>query len=138
MIHQMFFLVEARPELRAQVQDWADSELAELLLEPQLISQQHGCREITLRESFATRVKLLYLASIRDLEPLNEDAVAERLFGSARITVLVFERWWTVREIGNREDVEGMIDCLRPLVAKVDGTGDAWVDDWLARLRSTA
>jgi hypothetical protein len=131
----MPFLVEPRLELREQVQRLADADLADYVLTPQLLVQRHGCRKVILEDSFATRVKLLYLASIRDLAPLTDDADAECLLGSARIAVPVFDRWWQVREISECEGVEEMFGYVKRVLGKVDDTGYTWVDEWLHTLR---
>jgi hypothetical protein len=105
-----------------------------------------GCGASAVRKHFADRspwrepeltlaVKLLYLARLREYDPLSSDAEAERVLGSAVVSAEVFDRWWSIRRI-EFDTPEEMHDFLSRVVQKVPSTGNVTVDEWLRRVTS--
>jgi hypothetical protein len=131
-LYDAYYLVEPRLELAPQLYGKTDAEFAELLLEPSLIRNVEGGRTIWKNDNHAATVKLLFLARLREYDPLSADSDAERLLGSSRINVATFDRWWTLRRFVVDESCEDLIAFLRAARAKVDACGDELVAAWLA------
>jgi hypothetical protein len=97
MLFIKYYLIEPRPEAVARFRDCGDQDFADILLEPILISNTEGGRSAWRLEDHVLRVKLLYLARIRELSPCASDEDARKWFGSDRVSGTVFDRWWTIR-----------------------------------------
>jgi hypothetical protein len=132
MVHDMFYLIEPRPELAAQLQGRTDPDFAEILTEPVLIRNREGGRSFWTTDDHAIKVKLLFLTRLREYSPLASDEDAMRILESPRISVGLFDKWWVIRPFGIEDDTEGMLAYLRPLLGKVDPSGNPRVDGWLA------
>jgi hypothetical protein len=76
-------------------------------------------------------VKLLYLARIREYDFLSSADDARRILGSDAITIEVFDRWWTLREMPWEEPSEHWEPYLAAVSAHVQPTGNPAVDDML-------
>lgn len=76
-------------------------------------------------------VKLLYLARVREYEFLSSPSDARRVLGSDAITIQVFHRWWTLREMPWEEPSEHWEGYLTAVSEHVEATGDVAIDEML-------
>ena len=82
-----YYLIEPRPEAVAHFRNCGDRDFAELLLEPILISNTEGGRSGWRPEDHVLRVKLLFLARIREWSLCASDEDARKWLGSDRVTL---------------------------------------------------
>jgi hypothetical protein len=133
--HTIYFLIEPKDEARAHfastIRDFAD-----VLLEQTLVSREFADRSPWREPELALAVKLLYLARLREYDPLSSDADATRILGSASITAETFDRWWSIRRPDDVETSEEMQEYLKAVLAKTPATGNEIVDQWLKWLAS--
>jgi len=59
------------------------------------------------------QAKLLFLASLREYDPINDDAEFAAVFGSAVISAGLFDRWFVVRRLGIDDDLDALEGRLR-------------------------
>ena len=139
MQSKALYLIEPRPALRDHLQGRIEADFAELLLEPVLLSNKEGgCHSAWGDEDHALTVKLIHLAQVREYTPVSNDKDFERVFGSPRLSVGLFDRWWTIRRLLLDDDTESMRPLLRQVLPIVDRTGNRLVDQWLDWLRDDA
>ncbi len=136
MRHTRYFLIQPKEAAGAHFSSAVSGDLAALMLEPTLTSRDCGGRSAWCEPDIMLVVKLLYVASVRELDPLSSDAEAARVLGSASITAETFDRWWSIRGL-NYEPSEGMHDYLKAVLEKTAVTGNELVDTWLKNLEST-
>jgi hypothetical protein len=126
-----YYLIEPQPEAAVHFRERGDQDFAELLLQPILISNSEGGKSAWLPEDHVLRVKLLYLARMREWPPCATDEDARKWFGSDRVSGKVFDRWWTIRT----PDLEGsdseLVEFLKPMKEKILPTGNDLVDEWV-------
>ena len=130
MQYTQYYLIEPRPDAASRLREQGDPDLvADILLEPVLISSTQGGRSAWQAEDHALRIKLLHLATIRDTIASDEDA--RKWLGSDRVSGAVFDQWWTVRAV----DLEGtdreLSDLLKPMKEKILPAGNRLVDEWV-------
>src|SRR5262245_53151215 len=134
MLHTRYYLIEPRADAAARLQG-LDPGLVDLLLEPVLISNGEADRSWLGAEEHLLRVKLLYLARLREYQPFASDEDARTWFGSDRVSGNVFDKWWTIRRFGGLDHTDAeLLDFLKPLKAKVLPTGNELVDQWLEKV----
>ena len=135
MQFEALYLIEPRPTLRDQLRGRVEEDFAELLLEPVLLSNKEGGCSSWRDEDHALTVKLIHLAQVREYTPVSNDGDFERVFGSPRLSVALFDRWWTIRRLSRDDDTESMRPLLRQFLPHVDRTGNELVDLWLDWVR---
>src|SRR5436305_1618433 len=106
MTGNWFFLIEPRSNLVSHLRGKTEPDFIDILSEPVLIRSREGCRASEIKGYREAKVKLLFLARLREYDPLSSDAEAARLLGDDRISTGLFDRWWTIREFGLEEDAE--------------------------------
>ncbi len=132
--YEAFYLVEPRPELAERLRDCVAPELADLLMEPLLYRRQENTGSNWLAAERLLQVKLLFLADLRQYTPLAEDAGFTRVFGSAQISMALFDRWWTARRFQVEEELETLEERLCSCKDRIEPTGSSKVDDWVSSL----
>jgi len=131
MQHIRYYLIEPRPDAVAHFRDRGDQDFAEILLEPILIRNTEGGRSAWRPEDHVLRVKLLYLARIREYSPCASDDAARKWFGCDRVSGEIFDRWWTIRAPELEGCDEELAYFLEPMKEKILSTGNSLVDDWV-------
>jgi hypothetical protein len=126
-----YYLIEPRPEAVAHFRDCGDQDFADILLEPILISNAEGGRSAWRPEDHVLRVKLLYLASIREYSFCASDEDARKWFGSDRVSGTVFDRWWTIRMPSLEGSDDELARFLKPMKERILPTGNGLVDEWV-------
>jgi hypothetical protein len=131
MRHIKYYLIEPRPEAVTRFRDRGDPDLADILLEPVLISNEEGGRSAWEPGDHALRVKLLYLATIREYPPFASDENVRKWLGSGHVSGGVFDQWWTVRTPVLEGSDRELLDFLKPMKEKILPTGNSLVDEWV-------
>jgi hypothetical protein len=90
MQHTQYYLIEPRPDAASRLRVRDHPYFADLLLEPVLISSSRGGRSAWQAEDHTLRIKLLYLATIR--ETLRSDEDAREWLGSDGVSTAVAAR----------------------------------------------
>jgi hypothetical protein len=135
MRHELYFLVEPTEAARREFPLRADPDLAMILLDYLLTSSAHYDSYLWGEKECELTVKLLHLARMREYDGVSDSDSAIRILGSDRISVEVFDKWWTIRRLGMEEGPsEDMHDFLIALVDSVDPTGNDAVDEWVHKL----
>src|SRR5262249_38694817 len=130
--------IEPRPQLAQHLRGRTEPDFADILLESVLIPNREGDRIVWTAASHATRLKLLYLARLREHTPLASAPDAERVLGSARVSATLFDRWWTIRRREVENDREELVCSLRPVQGKIDPPDDELVAAWLQAVWESA
>src|SRR5262245_44503058 len=119
MLGTLYLLIEPRADAREHFASVA-GEHADLLLESLLLDPQ-----ATRRDNVLDLAKLVFLARMREYEPFSTPENAVKVLGSDEISVDVFDRWWTIRELDYEFSFETMIRLfLAPVASKVRTKGD--------------
>jgi hypothetical protein len=111
-----------------------EPDIADILLEPVLIRNREGGQTVWMPDNYANKIKLLYLARLREYTPLAADEDAERLLRSSRVSTSVFDRWWSIRRLEVENDTEELVHFLKRVQDKVDPPNDEYVAGWLERV----
>lgn len=53
------------------------------------------------------------------------------MFGSPRLSVALFDRWWTIRRLSHDDTARDLLPLLKQFLPAVDRTGNVLVDRWL-------
>lgn len=107
---------DAREHFASVVGEDADLLLESVLLDP----------EANSLENIIALAKLVFLARVREYDPFSSTESAVRIFGSDEISVDVFDRWWTIRQVEYDFSFDTMVNLfLAPLATKVRTHGDA-------------
>lgn len=136
MRYTAFYLIEARSELLERLATLKDPDLEDLLLDPEMLSNEEGGRSAWSDEDRTLTIKLLFLAQVREYEPLSSDAIFERVFGSPRLSAQLFDRWWTIRRLEQTDHAESLYPLLRQVLHLVDRTDNDLVNEWLESVRA--
>lgn len=135
MRHTTFFLIEPKVLALREFPIRAGADSITLLLDALLTSRNHVDRSKWRESDIELAVKLLYVARLREYTPFADDEAAKKIFGSDRISVDVFDQWWSIRRLaldeGPSEDME---DYLVALNDKFQPIGNELVDDWVRGL----
>lgn len=134
MRYTAYYLIEPKPSLGDHLRANADPLLADAILEPELMANEQGGRSLWGPTEYRLKVKLLWLAHIREYEPFSADADALRIFGTAALSESAFDVWWTLRELPFLGEAREFVDDLKPLLDRTPSTGNDIVDDWLTSL----
>jgi hypothetical protein len=100
-----------------------------------VLANKEGDRSVWRPDDYALTVKLLYLAQVREYTPLSIATNFEATFGSPRISVELFDRWWTIRRLLRDNDTASLRPLLKQVLSAVDRTGNERVDRWLEWVR---
>jgi hypothetical protein len=131
MLHTHYYFIEPRPEAATRFRDRDHQDFADILLEPVLISDAAADRSGWRHEDHVLRVKLLYLARIREWPPCASDEDARKWFGGDRVSGEVFDRWWTIRCLDFEGSDSELAEFLGPVKEKILPTGNSLVDEWV-------
>lgn len=134
MKHTTYFQIDASAEALKWFPSVLSADEAEILLEPVLTSRSWSDRSAWRQKSVVVAVKLLYLARIREYVFLAAPADARYILGSDAISIEVFDRWWSLREMPWEEPSENWEVHLAVVAEQVGPTGDHAVDDMLRAL----
>lgn len=133
--YEAFYLVEPRPELADQLRGRVEPALADVLLEPRLFRRLEGGNSDWLQADREAAAKLLFLASLREYAPLDEPAGFAAVFGSAGLSVGLFDRWFVARRLLVDQELDLLERWLRECPDGAEPTGMPVVDRWLTELR---
>jgi len=131
MLHTRYYLIESRELLKNQLQSGFDKGMSEILTEPLLILNEEADRSSWGKDENILKVKLLYLARMREYEFISSDEDAIKVLGSDNISGPLFDKWWTIREIEVEGNTEELIMFLKPLKNRVKETGNKIIDSWI-------
>jgi hypothetical protein len=134
MKHTSFFQIEPTSAARLTFPTVVEAGYAELLLESVLTSRSWVDRSSWRPEAVAAAVKLLYLARVREYVFLSSISDARKVLGSESISIQVFDRWWTLRQIPFDEPSEHWERYLAPVAGHVEATGNGLIDDLVQSL----
>jgi hypothetical protein len=129
------YLIEPRPELAPWLRTRVDPDVADILLEPVVLVNPEGGRTIWTSADHALTVKLVYLASLRQYTPLDSDPGFETALGSPRISLGLFDHWWTLRLLPGSHNTESLRQYVAKHLESVERTGNELVDSWLEWVR---
>jgi hypothetical protein len=129
------YLIEPRTELASWLLGRVDSDLADILLEPVVLMNPEGGRSVWNSADHALTVKIVYLASLCQYTPLESDAGFESAFGSSRISLELFDRWWTLRLLPGSDRTETLWPFVVKNLGSIEHTGNELVDSWLEWVR---
>jgi hypothetical protein len=129
---EAFYLIEPRPELANHLLGQVDPDFAEVLLEPRLYRRQEGGNSAWLHADRLAQAKLVFLASLREYDLVVDDAGFAAVFGSAVVSVELFDRWFTVRRLEVEQELELLEARLREPGLRVEPSGRPLVDLWLS------
>jgi hypothetical protein len=128
MLGTYYFLIEPRADAREHFTKVVGED-ADLLLDPLLLDPEaKGPDEVI------PLAKLVFLARIREYDCFSSAENAVRVFGSDEISVDVFDRWWTIRDVEYEFSFDEMIETfLSPIAAKINTHGNAHLTEALKR-----
>jgi hypothetical protein len=116
----------------------AGARSAELLLKSTLTSRYWADRSAWRPDAVAKAVKLLHVAVMREYDFLSHAEDAQKVLGSDAISIQVFDRWWTLRELDFDEPSEHWESYLAALSGNIVPTDDPLVDEWVKERSSRA
>jgi len=132
--YEAFYLVEPRSELAGHLRGRVEPDFADVLLEPRLYRREEHSRSAWFEPQRLAQAKLLFLASLREFTPVADDAGFAAVFGSAVISVALFDRWFVVRRLQVEQELDLLERWLREHLGRVEPTGMPTVDQWLSEL----
>lgn len=128
MLGTCYLLIEPRAEAREHFTNVAGED-ADLLLDSLLLDPAAKCPDDAI-----PLAKLVFLARIREYDPFSSAENAVRVFGSDEISVDVFDRWWTIRDVEYEFSFDDMVKTfLAPIAAKINTHGNAHLTEALKR-----
>lgn len=136
--YDAYYLIEARPALAERLRGRTDDDFLELLMEPVVIRNREGGNTTFLAAQHTGKVKLLFLVGLADYDVLATPAGFEALFETDRISIALFDRFWTARRFQLDAEADQLEAGLRAVLDRVESTGDPQVDGYLDRLVETA
>jgi hypothetical protein len=107
-------------------------------MEPRLFHQREGGNSDWLHADREAAAKLLFLASLREYGLLQRAEGFAAVFGSAVVSVALFDRWFRVRRFAVDQELELLELWLRECPLPVEPSGRFVVDRWLSGVRGTA
>ena len=128
--HTVFFLIEPKQDA-IRTFPLLIPDLCDVLLKPILTSRNYADRSPWRPDDVELVVKLLYLARSREYTTLTADQDAERILGSSRVSVSVFDRWWSIRRVEMEESSEELEGYPPPVAKRIEPTGNKLVDEFL-------
>jgi hypothetical protein len=134
MKYEAFYLIEPRPALAEHLRGRVEPDFADVLLEAQLYRRTEYDRSMWFEPQRLAQAKLLFLASLREYDPIDDDAGFSAVFGSAAISVELFDRWFLIRRLGVDDDLDSLEGRLRAVIDRVVPPGIPLVDEWLLEL----
>lgn len=132
MRYTVFYLIEARKALEESVNSNDVSDLPDLLLDPVMLSHEES-DSLWMAHDHAHLVKLLFLAQVKEYEPLRDDSAFEDLFGSTELSQELFDRWWTIRRLQLDDNADTLVPLLKQFAHLVSPVKSELVNNWLDR-----
>lgn len=126
-----FYLIEPRPNLAPHLVGRVEPDFAELLLEPVLLQNREGGVSDWNRESHCLQVKITFLSSLKQYEPIETDESFAAVFGSAKLSVALFDCWWSIRGFRVDDIVEHMQNWVKHSGRSIEPTGNPVTDQWI-------
>ena len=134
-----YYAILPRPELADWLRSRTTLNMIELLTESTLVSNDEFIGETAWREPENTlRVKILFLAGLRDLIPLKDDVGCNAILGSSAISPTLFDRWWTLQYFDDLCNVKEFMGELTKSIHSVPPTGNPVVDEWIDEIRANS
>jgi len=133
--YDALYLIEPMPVLADRLHQHCDAGLADVLLEPRLYRQREGGNSDWLFADREETAKLLFLASLREYDPLGSPAGFAAVFGEACISAAVFDRWFRLRRFMVDDELGALEARLRECPLPVESSGGFVVGRWLAEVR---
>jgi hypothetical protein len=132
-----YYAINPRPEFADWLLKRTDADMVELLIEPKLVEHDEviGKTSWRSRENIL-RVKILFLAGLRDLTPISDAAGCKSILGSSEISESLFDRWWTIQYLELECNVNEYLGELTRALDSVPPTGNPVVDGWLEDLKN--
>lgn len=130
-----YFLIEPRPGSERELAERAGRVLSEFLLAPYLTTRCFADRSAWRLFDLAVAIKLIYVAQVRQYGPLQSDEGAQTILGSDRVSVELFDRWWTIRKLEFGGPTEEKQELLGLMLDKIEATGNGVVDCWIGMHR---
>lgn len=132
-----YYAIQPRPEFAEWLRTRTEPDMIALLTEPKLVSHDEFIGETSWRDSENTlRVKILFLAGLRDLTPLADDSGFNAILGTPEISSKLFDRWWTIQYFEEECNVKEFMSELTRSLSSVKQTGNPVVDEWIANLKA--
>ena len=131
MCYTAYYLIEPAPSLYERLNHLKNEDLDGLLLDPEVFSNEEAERSAWSEKERASTIKLLFLAQIKQYEPLSSDSNFEEIFGSARLSLQLFDQWWTIRRFTVSDNAKSLHPFLNQFIHLVDQTDSPLVNDWL-------
>jgi hypothetical protein len=132
-----YYAILPRPEFAEWLRLRTEPDLIEVLTEPQLISNDEFIGKTSWNEpENLLRVKLLFLAGLRDLRQLANDAGCEAILGSSEICSSLFDRWWAIQRFDDVHHVNDFMGEMTKFIKSVSSTGNPVVDRWIDEMKS--
>jgi len=132
-----YYLIQPRLELAEWLRPRTEPDVVDLLTGRQLVTNDEFVGRTFWRdEENLLRVKLLFVANLRDFIPLKDDESCEAILGSREISVSLFDRWWTIEALELEGNVNDFMGQLQRSLPSVQPTGNSVVDEWLRELKN--
>ncbi len=135
MQYDALYMIEPSAALPEHLRGRVEPDFAEVLLEPQLYRRAEHDRSMWLKPQRLAQAKLLFLASLRQYAPIDDDDKFSAVFGSAAISVDLFDHWFMIHRLGIDDDLDNLEVGLRAVIDRVVPPGIPLVDSWLSELR---
>ena len=90
------YIIHGKPELHSQLTKAVDSDFADILCERVCIRSDEGGRTAWSDADHTLKIKLLFLASLGQWEPLREEQGFQAVFGDTSRNADFFDRWWSI------------------------------------------
>jgi hypothetical protein len=131
MMHQLCYVIRAKEALRKAMSAYK-SELADVLLEPEVITQTEPDRASWSRGDRALQIKILFLAWLRS--EYGDTDEWKGVLGDEVVQVGDFDRYWEL-EVYTPDDVGWLLRQVekRNIGMSILPTGSAVVDEWASR-----
>lgn len=134
-----YYAILPRPEFADWLRSRTDDGMIELLTEPALVNNDEFIGKTAWRASEnILRVKLLFLASLRDLDSLIDDEGCKAILGSSEISPTLFDRWWTLQYFDVLCNVKEFMGELTKSIQSVPPTGNPVVDQWIDEIKASS
>ena len=129
------YLIQGKPELHAHVAKAVDIDFADYLCERICISSEEGGRTDWSNEDHTLKIKLVFLASLGELEPLGTEKAFEIVFGKAMRDEDFFDRWWSIERSAIEWKADDMAEQFASEFDRMPLCSNRLVRDWLQHYR---
>lgn len=129
-----YYLIEPRPQLAERVRTTLDANFASVVLERVVVAKEHNGPHV-VDDAHAVTLKLAFLSLLRVDRIWDTPTQFEEQFGSARLSVDLFDRWWTLAaiECARFEEWERFVGPASPFISPPP---DPRVARWLSERRN--